>query len=392
MAILVETRSYVERSEGRILPAGTSRVHIDERRAELGLGTNRERNRAVIDTNRRRGHLEREFFDHKTDGSTSGVTEVHYLSQFSDGGRVSFVGQPAGYFEKSGLIVATDIPQEEPEAIEQQRDFLVPTILPTRLPVMTRLAFTGAKLAGLQTAAQTATKGQRSVVIEHLTPEVSLPTNKYPRSVPIPHASFGNVDIDLIDPDRKRIMHLEAEQEALRKMPDLIPLMALHVYTFIDTALKAADFDDGRFAIVPRSSEPYGYDLRLDVPVEELTKPENVLFVAAVLDAQHQGYSTFGNQSSGLLSGSTFYEGEIFDRKRQPASRDIMHLQQDGYLTITKSPIVFSHAGGMEASGVVLQRGPQFDRVHTAEDVELFRKAAGERIETTIDAVVQTTN
>lgn len=390
MPISIETRRNTEISVqhdmGRLLPSGTSRVHIDSRRAELGLGTNKSdapKNRAVIQKNRQRSHLEKEFF--VKDRPDNHPTRQFYIKQLPDAGRVAMVGQPAGYFEKCGLVIATNLPHE-PEFT----DSTVQTILPVDLPNYTGVAFTAAKLAALQTADALATTDQKAIVIEHITPEVSTPECKYPRSVPLPHASFGLVDLDSIEPERTRYAHLDAEQKVLLHKSGVISLMALHMYSYIHTALQETDFDANKFDVVPRSEEPFGYTIQYDIHSDALTRKENVLFVSAVLQAQQDAVHEFGSYVQGVLPCVVNYGDESFQLKPQPASRDYMHIDKDGYLATIKSPIYYSHAGGIEASGVVLYRNPDIVPVHSADAITAFRKRAGDNISDAVDTVVQT--
>ncbi|MGI8419246.1 MAG: hypothetical protein ACR2LN_01230 [Candidatus Levyibacteriota bacterium] len=217
-------------TNARILPRGTSYVHIDPDREELGFGTkptDAARNNQVVDKNTRRGHLEKEFFGHYTDEPSR--THIHGGATLIDNGRVSVVGQPAGYFEISGLVVATDLPELSFDELVRKQNEVVPAIFPTDLPDATQLAYTGARLAGLQTAHEFADAGKKSLLIEHLTPIVKTPTIKIPRSIPWAHVNYGNVDKGALAPERGEVSHLQAEQDVLDS--DYLAFLSLYMYT-----------------------------------------------------------------------------------------------------------------------------------------------------------------
>ncbi len=367
----------------RLLPEGLSQVHINPKRAELGLGTrpsDAAKNRAVVRRNEQRGHLENEFFGNYTD--TPSETKVYTVSRFSDGGRVSFVGTPAGYWERGGLIVATHLPELSEDELKAKQDDIVTTIFPTHLPDQTRCGYTAAKLAGLQVSHEQKSEGEKALLVEHLTPDVYRPHLRMPRSVPLPHANFGNINIDALQDGRIKTEHLQVEQNALG--PEYYALLALYMHTFMQTALRETDHDAERIEVRPHKEEPFGYKIVFDIEPEQLSENGSISYVSTVLDAQHQAYSLFGQSvvdAKDLQFGNT-----VYPLKPQPASRDYMHIGEEGLLEIVKSPILYSHSGGLEAAGITLQRGPQFKQQYSTVEVELFRDTASQRI----DAITNT--
>lgn len=374
-------------SSSRIFPRGTSKVYLAPDRQELGLGTrpeDRVRNNQVIDRNRRRGHLEGEFMC--TEERSPGTTQLYYAASLPEG-RVSFIGQPAGYSEVSGLIVATEMPAIPPAELLNRETELVPTRFPADLPFATRLAYTGAKLAALQVAFGTATEVQKSVVIEHLTPDIKTDEIKYPRSVPWVHASVLNIDLESIDPDnRKAIPHLEAEQNILGS--EYNALLSLYMLTAINLILEETRFASNREGIDvrPRFVEPHGYGIVFDIPPETMTDPANVLFVTSVLDAEHQALQTIEDTQLWQRLPNIIRDasGTVLSRKPQPATRGYLHVNEEGLLEKVTSKIVYSHAGGIEAAGVVLMRGPEHPQRHDPEKVVLFRELIGAKVGSTI--------
>jgi hypothetical protein len=386
MSVLTERDIHrtIASSNERVLPQGTSFVHLSPTRPELGLGTDPKRdaarNQATIGKNRKSGHLRNEFFQ-----DTPGGTRLYGGSDLSDGGAVRLVGQPAGYFEMSGLTVATDDLVGLHSADE---DELVPTMLSSDLSSDTRIAYRAAMMAGLQTAHQWATADQQSIVIEHATPEVSQPHCKYPRSVPLPHASFGNVDLASIKPEKKAYPHLVAEQEFLEGNPDYTMLLALYLYGYLNGFLQESEFDREALEIRQRKVEPYGYEIAFDITPDRLSDPRAVQLVSTVLDAQHQVYE----KVSKLLDPQAItHGGEIYSFKQQPASRDLMYIGGDSNLTVVRSPILYSHAGGMESSGLNLKRSPDVNSLYAPETIRDFRADAGLNFERTIYSLYDST-
>ncbi|MGI8420055.1 MAG: hypothetical protein ACR2LN_05435 [Candidatus Levyibacteriota bacterium] len=149
--------------------------------------------------------------------------------------------------------------------------------------------------------------------------------------------------------------------------------------------LENSNHDQNRTEIRPRFGEPHGYGILFDIPPDRLTDPENIVFVSAVLKAEHEGYKRFsqGIGASRLPAAIIAGNGEKLLYKPQPSSRGYMHICEEGVLEKVTSPIAFSHAGGMETAGVVLRRGP-YDSLHDANYVERFRKESGEKVNTVI--------
>ncbi len=367
----------------RILPEGVSQVHIHPGRAELGLGTRQSdaaNNSAVVSRNETRGHLENEFFGNVVDRPST--TKIHALSRLTDG-RVSVVGTPAGYWERGGLIVATSMPELTPEELHQHKDSKVPTIYPTQLLDETKLAYVGAKLGGLQVSHTSAGDYDKPIVIEHLTPDVYRPHLKMPRSVPLPHANFGNINTQSIVDGRTKTAHLEAEQQSMG--PEYYSLLALFMKSYIQGILLNTEHDPDRIDVRPQHVEPYGYKVVFDISPSELTVSNNIALVSTVLDAQHLGYTVFGRNISEVQRGIDA-NGSHYPLKPQPASRDFMHIGEEGLLEVVKSPILYSHSGGMEAAGITLRRSPQFEPRYTTDEIEVFRNSAGTRIKSVIES------
>jgi len=380
--------------EGNRLPvlrAGTSRVHLSPSRPELGLGTNRsdaERNRQTIDRNETRGHLEKEFFGNFTDnpsGTQQFMSYTHPVTQ----SRLVMVGPPAGYFELNGLLVATDLPQLDHTELQSRQNEKVPTVFSRQLGNEIRLLYTAAMLAGLQEAQLHAAYSEYEMpfVMQNAAPDISRIHQKYPRSVPLPHAIFGNFDLRSWSPETKKSPHLEAEQHGVD--PDYNALMAFTVHAFITEALRETEFEGRDFEVKPRvKREPFGYELVLDVPSEELTEPDQIRYVSTVLDAQHDGYVHFSREHGGRrplhIVGAN---GEVYRRKSQPASADYLIPGSNGELRLLKSPVEFSHSGVMERLGIRLVRSPDFEPRYPAEEISIFRKSAAQNIQQAIDVV-----
>ena len=379
----------IEGSKLRVLPAGTSRVHISPSRPELGLGTkpsDNERNRSVIDRNETRGHLEREFLGNHIN-EPSETQQFLAVTHQTTGSRLVMVGPPAGYFEKNGLLVATDLRKLDPEELKRRQEEKVRTIFPRQLSDEIRLLYTAAMLAGLQEAQRHAANVDYEVpfVMQNVTPDISRSKLKYPRSVPLPHAIFGNFDLRSWSSDTKKSAHLEAEQHFVD--PDYNTLMAVTLHAFLKETLRETEFEEREFEVKPRiNAEPFGYELLLDVPSDEWTKPDQIRFVSTVLDAQHDGYVGFYREQGGRRPVQR--DGVVYRRKPQPASGDYMLPGSDGELRIIKSPIEFSHAGAMERLGIRLLRSPDFESRYSVEEIDIFRRSAASNIDSAISSVM----
>lgn len=371
---------------GRVLPAATSSVHINPDRQNLGFGTKQSdaaRNRATLDRLVRRGYLENEFFGNSPDEPSGTPRFVERI--LDNGSRIGMVGSDVGYFELNGVIVATDLPQLEPEELIRRQHEIVSTKLPQHLNESLRLAYTAAMLAGLSVSRNLAKDAQIPLVVQHVTPDVTRPHLKYPRSIPWAHATFGNVDLRTFSEGTKKSAHLEAEQSAVDF--DYQTLLALSLYGYIDAALRGTEFEERQFDVRPREIEPFGHELMMDIPADQITDPNQIRYVATMLDLQQDGYVNFHRENGSVrpvhLVGS---DGVVYRRKPQPASRDYL-LVGDTVLRAVKSHMEYSHAGAIEAAGATLIRSPGVDPLEEPETVFRFRKAAAYEIEKAIEVV-----
>ncbi len=373
----------IEASEKRILPQRTAYVYIDPRRAELGFGNRQSDariNYQVISANSTFEHLEKEFFGNFTGEPSETPQFVKFTGKESSRGVM--IGPPAGYFQLNGLVVATPYSKPNKEELEERQQEIVPAISPRQLDKLLRFKYTAAKLAGLQTAYYLATDQQLPIVMESICPAVSSLVVNYPKSIPLPHATFGLIDLSSFSSEASKSHHLQAEQDSMD--PEYLSLMAKFIYTYIHSALRDSEFESNEFEVRPRAVEPFGYDVSLDLPVDQLTAQAK--FVSVIFDAHHDGSAKFSQSSnrSPRIAGSN---GAVYLRKPQPARREIMRIGSNG-LILTGVPIEYSYAGVYEACGATLLRSPDFDMLHSPEEVEIFRRTSAENIRKVTNGVL----
>ena len=373
-----KSAEFVSLKPGRVLPDATSYVHLPSQRSELGYGTrpsDAARNRATLSRVRRRGHLENEFFGNHLGEPSS--TQRFVDITLDNGARLAVVGSEVGYMGRNGVIIATELPKLEHDELVSRQDEVVDAKLPRNLDNNLRLVYAAALLGGLYASAEQATETQIPIVMQHATPDVSKPHRKFPRSIPLVHATFGNVDLRTFSHGVEKSPHLKAEQEAID--PDYNALMAITLHAHIIGALKETEFEGRNFEVRPRSVEPYGTEILLDMPSGGLTS-ENIRFVSTILDIQHDSYVEFYGEHGGNRPVQIVEDGVVYSRKSQPAAREYLLFDPNNVLRIIRSGIEFSHAGCFEAAGAALIRKPEFAPLDTPEEIGLFRRNASASI------------
>ena len=386
MSRLIEGLSAAPHN-GKLLTQGLSRVHISPARPELGFNGAKitHNDFATMEHTQELPHLKAQFHgEQDVCGHGSNMPYVEYNSPQEntqkDGGWVTMIGQPAPYSERALLVAAASEKQLDNCNEKGQVDAL----FPAELPPDVRLGYVASLLASLQTAHAMTEDGNRALVIEHLTPDISRAKRQVPRSVALPHGSVGIFDNNHIIPTEMEIDHLQAEQHALTS--DRVKWIAGTMYACLYKSLRDSEFGPDSFRMRIRDEMPKGYELLFDISPEALTNPNNIKLVTFVLNAEHQAYEAFSEKLLTGLPSFVTYNGMQYPLKPQPASRDIMYMDENT-LVKRKVPIAYSHAGTLESLGVILDRSPDHPKIHPENAVEIFRGRAAVNIENTFSAL-----
>ncbi len=360
----------------RILPKGILQVPVDPSRKELSLKNNRDK---VADHNTDPKHIEGTLWGSPHGCHTENPNFIVLPQELGDG-RIMAAGQPAPYFERATLTVATPRSHPSRETLLAPQRAPVVTTLAGDLPERTRRAYTAIKLAGFETAVRQSTDDTTPIVIEHHVPFVS---NGRPvcRTVPDPHSTGGLVDNPKADAYELPKAH-QLEQEILT--PELVTGLAVSLQGYLRTALKEQHIDPEQIQIMPHVEEPNGPCVQyLGINKDNITDPDSISLVSKVARSQLRGYrEVVFPQIYESLPDAITTQGETFTPLKTPAYREIMHMTPHGELASAISPIiVYSSVGGMEACGVKVQRGEEFPRRHTEETVFQFRQETGKNME-----------
>lgn len=376
-----------------ILPSGTSRVPTHPTRGELGLNTVPVYD--IVGHNATYFHLEGEFLRARAGCEHGGTVPlfdrpIKILSPLSNSdkeiveARLMVVNNAAGYSELSSLIVIAPFPETSEYVLRRTNDAWerVNAIDPSALKTRSQTAYTLAKLAGLQTAWQQ--QEGTALVVEHRTPMVTQKGTALPRTIPLPHATVLVVDDEHIvgqPPQSPKFDHLFVEQDLLKPRMEQL---ALQAQSGIRRRLFGSGLDPRHVSVNSRNGEPpIGYSVHFDITPDELTDPKAVRYVTTTLDAEHEIYTKASQALAEQLPDPARRGNDIFRQKPQPARRQILHIAGNHLVAVT-SPIVYSHAGGFEASNVLLDRDPRHPRIHSEEKVEIYNGNVARNIKNTI--------
>lgn len=363
----------------RILTQGTLQVPVDPLRKELSL----KDRVGVADHNTDPKHVEGAFWGFSQGCHTE---NPRYLipPQNTNDGRIVASAQPAPYFERAVLAVATSRPQPPPESLLSPSRSALPTTLAGDLSPDTRKAYTALKLAGFETAVSLAKGDETPVWVEHNAPFVSN-GRKICRTVPDPHATVGMVDRPVRNSDYQLPTAHAVEQELLT--PELVTAMSTTLSDHLRDSLTKQQINPEQILVVPRMEEPRGPSIQyLSIDESNITDPESIALVSAVSKAEWEAYQQVIFRMTNEVIPDTFARhGEIYTPIGAPAYRTVMHMNPEGNVTEAMSPIlVESTVGGLEACGVQIQRDADYPRRHTAQTVYQYRQETGRNMRETL--------
>lgn len=279
----------------------------------------------------------------------------HVLSikTLSSGGKVT-VMQPSGPYSEDAVMVIARGPHS-------YIDGEVPTQNTYDFPFDTQVEYVRTIMDGLQALRGICeTEGSKDdysiFATENCMDRISDSEYRLSRSIALPHSQIIRVHHDTITPTNQTIDHLEHEKRLLKNIKrneEFTHALVPHLKKRGGSSVAS---------IAPREKIPFGYDISFN---PDVTAGE----VARVL-LEHHG-------AAGLLSNkwkSGLREANQAKTKPMPSYRAYYHYTDEGSFVVSISPEIVSHAGVLEAAGIMLSRGAEHPRLFDDHKVSETRR------------------
>ena len=205
------------------------------------------------------------------------------------------------------------------------------------------------------------------------------------RTAILPHGQWVEIDKNEIVSVNKRISHLQEEQDVLQRRKTaerFIERLKVEMREQVIipggyfTENTKADLSDVTIGV--RDESPYGYFIQIPYSFnpEGLDRDEMAKIVTVAV-AHHKAYTKLSQR---YLSKATSVIPKLI-LIPQPSYRMYVSLGKEN-LTMVFTPEFISHAGVMEAAGIVVNRPPKIPRRYSEEEVSNFQKRFTELVET----------
>lgn len=269
------------------------------------------------------------------------------------GGKVT-VMQPSGPYSEDAVMVIARGPQsyKNGEVLTQNSyDF----------PFDTQVEYVRTIMSGLKAlhhlCEEEGTSSEYSIFgTENCMDQISDENFRLSRSIALPHSQIIRIDHKAVQPTTQRIDHLEHEQRLLRH----IGKAKVFSQDFMKHMEKRAG--ESLRNIQTRTTAPFGYDISFNSGVDASE-------VARVLAEHHSAIGILSNQWVNRLKPSNKQR-----TKPMPSYRAFYHYAPNKDFVVTISPEITSHAGVLEAAGIILDRSPENPQLQDDHTLSVTRE------------------
>ncbi len=290
--------------------------------------------------------VERAFFDLDN-------PRILHRSTLPDGSAVAIMDQTGKYTDISLLVIAKGT-EHSPEKTESIYDY----------SPATQKAYWQSVLGSMLSLREGISEEKRVIAVENCIATYSNESHRTSRSIGKPHAHILVLDEEHIEEDTTgTIPHLEDERRAAAVV---LPSLMREVRNNLP-----ADLMEGVEGPTLRTELPHGYTMTISSSLESLF--EDPSSITEFMQAHHAAYKEAAH------SGGVF--DSIPDHLPQPSYR--LYIEEaDGKLSLSISPEFLSHAGVMEAAGVLLDRSEDNQQRTPTDKLRALQTKAADKLKT----------
>jgi hypothetical protein len=251
------------------------------------------------------------------------------------GSQISIVTPSAPYSEDSIMVIACG-----PHSFDTQP---IPTQTIYDLPEDVQNEYWETIFNGIKAFKDLSSQDSNNYSIfatENCISTVTSINHRTSRSIVLPHSQIVRLIESDIEPTSSSITHLEHERKIIQNK---------HLLNSVDNIYNNLSFFDKLLVdnkFIPHNNPPFGYEFTFD-------RNASSMDITRFMKAHHEG---FKSESQNLVNS-------LRDQNKnriipQPSYRLYMYLNSEGAPSVIVSPQFISHAGVIEAAGVMFDRGP----------------------------------
>lgn len=251
-------------------------------------------------------------------------------TELPSGGKVAVLFPTGPYADISILVIAAG-----PESLSRDLD---QTEFIYDYPEDVQLEYWRSTLTILNQLKQSSDPAKEIVLaVENSVAQRTNQAQRTSRSISLPHTQVLLLQPDQVEKTDWRFTHLEREQRVLR-FSAITKLIQQKLSEVTDQKLSSV-----LHSVVQQQKAPYGYSFSLPLTF-------NAADVSHIMKLHHQAYTAAANEALSTLKDE--HQSEII---AQPSYRVYISRESD-FLQVIISPEFLSHAGVMEAAGILLDR------------------------------------